>query len=277
MSDGAVSQRNAMLDESETLITHNAPDSADYLLDMCIRPPFSDKTTPESITQRVRNDRIWIAETKGDLNSAETTLKQIPASTPDKDDANSMRTAELRARLALMKGDYSESLRHSEVFDTHDDQIPKDAGRRSFGYSLTPDEQFTDKYQLAIMDRANALFHLGRFTDSERLLRKLIVDTSSQVQAQALICLAYCYSRTSHAGLAHACLAETLSKLESAPFQRIASANTDTFLKLALLEATDNNPVRSERYRAKARAIAEKAGLQNTQLYRDILNEKPAS
>ena len=197
---------------AETLIIGDQTDEASRCIEACKPDNYANKIANDSTLTRMANDRVRIAEWNGDLERSADLLKDFSASSPDTNQ-QSLHTAELITKLALMNGSYERAESTSRYLlpniESLSDAMPK------LGWQ-TPRDKFLKAHEEALLDRAIALWHLRRYDEAERLLRYILTEreqSSNVVEIDAAALLALCYRDTGHQGLMRATQQEMIADI----------------------------------------------------------------
>jgi hypothetical protein len=271
---------DALFKYAESLIKHGHVEAAEH----CLVAAFSGKFIEQFRDKyRLTLDRLWIAETIGDLQQAKDLVSSLPniavsssknhdATTPNpQPDHLALLAQELIARFDLMSGDYAGAELHSRDLQKALDLVPL-SPMDSTDPSRSRDD-FIDEHFEFLLDRAHACFQLRLWKDATVLLRRILrLSHRGHVEciADASALLALCYVETGHEGLANAAQKEAVHSLADLSLNDPTAAAADVYLRLAILESKDQNSVRRRRYLQTAKQIAAACHLQQTTLYTEI-------
>ena len=154
---------------------------------MCKPDNYANKIANDSTLTRMANDRVRIAEWNGDLERSADLLKDFSASSPDTNE-QSLHTAELITKLALMNGSYERAESTSRYLvpniESLSDAMPK------LGWQ-TPRDKFLKAHEEALLDRAIALWHLRRYDEAENSFDTFLRSASNLATLSRLMQLHY--------------------------------------------------------------------------------------
>ncbi|MBS1953324.1 MAG: hypothetical protein JST89_04005 [Cyanobacteria bacterium SZAS-4] len=255
-----------LLDYAEVLISNNDLLSAKLCLDAIVDNQMSD-----AIKSKVIRDLLLIAECQGDLKSTEQLLSKLESTSTNSSDDDRLKNLESLVHRNLLLGDYEKAEMQSrqieeKLLSLDDKELDKT--------EQTVQGKFVIDYQMGLLDRARALVQLKSFAPAMILLRALLVrNLDQQTLIDASTLLARCYKESGHPGLAKTCEQNAVILFDNMYRPGTTSYMlADAKFQLAILAAENGNLVRSRRYRAEALKVAAKAHVENTALYKQIVD-----
>ncbi|PZM77787.1 MAG: hypothetical protein DKT66_26275 [Candidatus Melainabacteria bacterium] len=250
-----------ILDYAESLVRHGKSKSAIACIEAAEKSGIIKNST--KMGTRFRALRIFIAEEREDLTGASQLLKDLPSANGQSLSDDSLRIAELEARLALLTRDYPLAETKSRPLEVAIDSSSK---FHPNGHQDSKRDQFVSEHSEAILDRVLTLNQLHDYKGAARLARLLLLipNQYDRTGASSAANLALAYANDGHKGLADAALHEAQFKDRgSFPFAP-SRYEIDAKEKLAVLSEMKDNPLRARRYRAEAEEVREQLDRNNT-------------
>lgn len=254
LEESAKSRTTQILEYAELLIAYGKENSAELCLNNLMNESLSAENSDPESRLRLAVDRIFIAEAKGDLATADSISKALPESNEKISLDNQLRVSEAKARLSILNGKFEQAELSSRLVESVMEQTSNDARE----HSESNRDKYVRQHQLALLDRVQTLNHVHKFKEAAKLSRLLLRTNQwplDHIGADAAANLAYAYSQDGHLGLAATFRQEAEYKGFGSYYLPPSRYLADAKMRLADLAATKSNPIRAERYRAEAREI----------------------
>jgi hypothetical protein len=255
--------KEKILSYAEELINCGSLPAAKFCLDECCKA-----TNGISQSHRIADDRITIAELRGELDSAKRLLDDKSDLTNATQD-DLLKTSELSATLSLLNGEYDRSESQSRLLETRLFSLNDVAESNDF--RQTSQDQFAAKHAVGLLDRAQTLAHRRSFKEALVLLRRVLKIPSSDTALDAYALMAQCYQNTAHPGLALVAAQQSIDLLQASGYQPSpARLLADANFQLGQFALANGNKIRAQRYFTEALNIARDSHLTKTALYKEI-------
>ncbi|MBA3857775.1 MAG: hypothetical protein C0507_12780, partial [Cyanobacteria bacterium PR.3.49] len=158
----------------EALIRSGKLISAQMCIDACSGAAYAPTNSQPKFRARIIVDNILLKIEKDNLVEANELMKGFLADAEAKAAIDDLRFAEVDARLSLLSGDYARAESKSRVLQAALDACPEVP---SIEYHSSPRDELVTLHPEAILDRAQILNHLKKYSQAAKLSRLLLLNS----------------------------------------------------------------------------------------------------